>query len=126
MSMQAKQVLIIALLGTLVLLVTVRLSRRGQLSFRFTLGWLFIGGLGVFSGLLVSVADEVSDVLQITPAALVGLTTIILVLALTMQLSISISGLQRHIRILAEENAALNMSLQDLRKALDSNSSVVD
>ena len=124
--MQAKQVLIIALLGTLVLLVTVRLSRRGQLSFRFTLGWLFIGGLGVFSGLLVSVADEVSDVLQITPAALVGLTTIILVLALTMQLSISISGLQRHIRILAEENAALNMSLQDLRKALDSNSSVID
>jgi len=124
--MQAKQVLIIALLGTLVLLVTIRLSRRGQLSFRYTIGWICVGALGVLSGLLVSVADDVSGILQLTPAALVGLTTIVLVLGLTMQLSISISGLQRHIRVLAEENANLNMSLKDVRKALDSDTPKVD
>lgn len=124
--MQAKQMLIIAVLGTLVLLVAVRLSRRGQLSFRYTIGWICIGALGVISGLLVSVADDVSRVLQLTPAALVGLTTIVLVLGLTMQLSISISGLQRHIRVLAEENANLNMRLQSLQKALDSDTPKVD
>lgn len=126
MSMQAKQILIVAVLGTLVLLIAVRLSRRGQLSFRYTIGWICIGALGVLSGLLVSVADEVSRVLQLTPAALVGLTTIVLVLGLTMQLSISISGLQRHIRVLAEENANLNMRLQSLQKALDSDTAKVD
>lgn len=119
MSMQAKQTLIIALLGTFVLIVTTRLSRRGQLSFRYTIGWACIGVLGVFSVPLVSVADDISRVLQLTPAALVGLTTIVLVLALTMQLSISISGLQRQIRVLAEENANLKMNLQNLRKAFD-------
>lgn len=124
--MQAKQILIVAVLGTLVLLIAVRLSRRGQLSFRYTIGWICIGALGVLSGLLVSVADDISRVLQLTPAALVGLTTIVLVLGLTMQLSISISGLQRHIRVLAEENANLNMRLQSLQKALDGDTPKVD
>lgn len=124
--MQAKQILIVAVLGTLVLLIAVRLSRRGQLSFRYTIGWICIGALGVLSGLLVSVADDISRVLQLTPAALVGLTTIVLVLGLTMQLSISISRLQRHIRVLAEENANLNMRLQSLQKALDSDTAKVD
>lgn len=118
MSMQAKQILIIAVLGSLVLIAAIRLSRRGQLSFRYTIGWICIGALGVLSGLLVAVADDVSRVLQLTPAALVGLTTIVLVLALTMQLSISISGLQRHVRVLAEENANLNMTIRDLQEAL--------
>lgn len=118
MSIQATQILIVAVLGTLVLIAAIRLSRRGQLSFRYTIGWICIGALGVLSGLLVAVADDVSRVLQLSPAALVGLTTIVLVLALTMQLSISISGLQRHVRVLAEENANLNMTIRDLQEAL--------
>jgi hypothetical protein len=99
--------LIAAIAGIAVIFVVARLFRRGQLSFRYTIGWMVVASLGVLAGLFIPIAEPLADVLGLSAAALLGLAALVFVTALSIQLSISISGLQRQIRTLTEEVARL-------------------
>lgn len=82
-----------------------RLARRGLLSFRFTVGWLSLFALGIVALVALPITNKVSSWLRLTPAALLALSGMVLLLLICIQLSISISGLQSQIRRLAEELA---------------------
>jgi hypothetical protein len=99
--------LIAAITGIAVIVVVARLFRRGQLSFRYTMGWMAVASFGVLAGLFVPVVEPLADFLGLSAAALLGLAALVFVTALSIQLSISISGLQRQIRTLTEEVARL-------------------
>ena len=107
MSLAARQMLIAAIVGIAVIVVVARLFRRGQLSFRYTMGWMLVASFGVLAGLFVPIAEPLADFLGLSAAALLGLAALVFVTALSIQLSISISGLQRQIRTLTEEVARL-------------------
>lgn len=90
--------------------MVVRLSRRGQLSFRYTVGWIAVASIGILGGLLVPLAEPVAKTLGLSAAALLALLALIFFVLIAIQLSISISGLQKQNQILAEELARLRQS----------------
>ena len=105
---QTTQAIIAAVLGVVLLIAIVRLSRRGLLSFRYTLGWIGVGCIGIFSTLIIPVVEPVSDYVGLSPAALLALSALLLLLVITIQLSISISGMQKHLQRLTEELGRLH------------------
>lgn len=111
MDHSAKQMLLASLTGALMFISVVYLSRRGRLSFRYTIGWICIAMTGILSGIFVLVVEPVAALLGFSAAGLVGLITLAFVVIISVQLSISISGLQRQLRAVAEEVARL--AIQD-------------
>ena len=112
MGNDTTQAVIAAVIGLILLIVIVRLSRRGMLSFRYTLGWIGVGCIGLFSTLIVPVVEPISDYVGLSPAALLALSALLLLLVITIQLSISISGMQKHLQKLTEEIGRLHQSGQ--------------
>lgn len=100
-----------AVIGVVFVASIYRLGRRQTLSFRYTVGWLVLGMLSVVAGLLVPLAEPLADLLNLTPAALLGLGGMLLLLTLCVQLSISISGLQEQMRTVVEELSFLRARL---------------
>ena len=98
-------------MGLVTLFVVVRLSRRGQLSFRYALGWMAVSALGILAGLFVPLAEPVADALGLSAAALVALLGVVFFVLIAIQLSISISGLQKQNRALAESIANLEQRI---------------
>lgn len=107
MSSSATQITIAAVIGLVLVVVVVRLSRRGQLSFRYTMGWIAVASVGILGGLLVPLAEPVAGMLGLSAAALLALIALIFFVLIGIQLSISISGLQKQNRFLTEEVARL-------------------
>jgi len=99
--------IIAGVIGLLVVTVVVRLSRRGQLSFRYTVGWIGVASFGILAGLFVPIAEPIANTLGLSTAALIGLSALVFITAIAVQLSISISGLQKQIRTLVEEVAQI-------------------
>ena len=119
MSVETTQAASAAFIGLVLLVLVVRLSRRGLLSFRYTLGWIGVATLGMFSSLLIPAVSPVSSSLGLSPAALLALSALLLLLVITIQLSISISGMQKHLQKLTEELGRLHQldrTLSDERK----------
>jgi len=116
MSTQTAQTLFAALISLVFVLTVYRLGRKQKLSFRYTVGWMVLGGLGVVAGLLVPVAEPIAQQLQVSPSALLGGGAVVLLVTLCVQLSISISGLQEQVRTLAEEVAYLGLELHEIRE----------
>lgn len=83
------------------------LARRQRLSFRYALGWLFLGVLGLVSIAMIPFTSQISKWLRVSPAAIVAVIAIVLLVAICVQLSISISGLQNQVRKLAEHVALI-------------------
>lgn len=79
------------------------LGRKQKLSFRYTTGWLSLGAIGLVAGVLLPLSEPVARHLHVSPAALLAIGAMCLLLVLCVQLSISISGLQEQVRVLAEE-----------------------
>jgi hypothetical protein len=115
MSQQRVQAIEIAIVACLFAVAVVALSRKGRISFRYTIGWLSLSGLGAFGGLLLPVIEPLSSKFQLDAFSLVGALSIIVLLALCVQLSISISGLQSQLRKLNESFAIQQKELDDLR-----------
>ena len=91
------------------------LARRGRITFRYTVGWLTLFGLGVLGGAVVPLVGPVAEVFKVTPAALVSGIGVLIVLAISIQFSISISGMQEQIRRLTEDLAQLEMKHRESR-----------
>jgi len=114
MSATTFQTIIGALFSLMFLTAVYRLGRSQRLSFRYTVGWMILGALGVLAGLLIPVAEPIAKQLQVAPSALLGVGAVILLVVLCVQLSISISGLQEQVRRIAEETAFLRQEIEEV------------
>jgi hypothetical protein len=85
------------------------LARKSRLSFRYALGWLLLFVPGFLSVVLLPLTEPISKVLAVTPAALLAVSSLTVLVAICIQLSISISGLQEQVRSLSEEVAQLRL-----------------
>ena len=119
MSAKTTQTLFAAVVSLIFVLTILRLGRKQRLSFRYTIGWLMLGCLGLVAGALVQITDPIASKLQLSPAAFLGVGAIILLVTLCVLLSISISGIQEQIRRLAEEAAFLRDELDQVKKPND-------
>jgi hypothetical protein len=71
--------------------------------------------LSAVGGLLLPVIEPLSKKLQLDAFSLVSALAVIVLLSLCIQLSISISGLQRQLRRLNEDLAIQKKEIDDLR-----------
>lgn len=113
MSQGAIQTLIATITGLVMATSVYILARRGRLSFRYTVGWLVLCLFGITAGASVEIVQPVAEKLKVTPAALLSIGAIFLLLAICVQFSISISGMQEQIRRLAEEAAEIKLRLEE-------------
>ena len=94
-----------------------RLSRRGMLSFRYSIGWFSIMFIGLLAVPLAAVFSPLAETLELSPSALLAAISIISVVIILIQLSVSISGNQRKMNKLVRENALfkekLDITLKD-------------
>lgn len=112
MSSSLTQMLVTALTGLALLVTVVRLSRLRRISFRYAMGWIAIASVGILGSLLIPLTAPLAEELKLSPAALLALIVFIFFLIITLQLSISISGLQQQNRRLAEEVALLRHEIR--------------
>jgi len=99
-----------------------RLSRRGMLSFRYSIGWFSIMFLGLLAAPFVVIFAPLAEKLKLTPSALLASISTIAVVIILIQLSVSISGNQRKMDKLVRENALLKEKLDITLKDYKSDS----
>ena len=114
-SQQRVQAIEIAIVAFGFAVAIVTLSRKERISFRYTVGWLTLCILSAAGGLLLPFIEPLSSKFQLDAFSLVGALAIIVLLSLCIQLSISISGLQRLVRKLNEDFALQKKEISDLR-----------
>ena len=116
MSQGALQTLVATIAGAILAASVYMLARRGRLSFRYTVGWLVLCLVGITAGASVPLVQPLAERLKVTPAALLSLGAVVLLLAICVQFSISISGMQEQIRRLTEEAAETKLRLKEHMK----------
>jgi hypothetical protein len=114
-SQQRVQAIEIAIVAFGFAVAVVTLSRKERISFRYTVGWLTLCILSATGGLLLPFIEPLSKKFQLDAFSFVGALAVIVLLSLCIQLSISISGLQRLLRKLNEDFAIQKKALDDLR-----------
>ena len=112
MSQQAAQALEIAVVSTVFGLFIVYLARKQRISFRYTVGWLVLCGLGIFASLLIPVFTPIAEFLKLSPTVFLIAIASVGSALLFLQLTVSISGTQRRVDSLAQENALLREKLE--------------
>ena len=112
---QQVQAIELAAISCLFSIAVIALSRRGRISFRYTVGWLTLCALGALGGLLLPIIEPLSDKFRLDAFSFVGAIAVVVLLGLCVQLSISISGLQTQLRKLNENFALQKKELDDLR-----------
>jgi len=90
-------------------------SRKQKISFRYTVGWLTLFGFMALGGLAIPRIEKIADQFEVSPAAFIAAISTFLLLGLCVQLSISISGLQRQLRKVNEDVALQKKAIDDLR-----------
>lgn len=105
MSTSVLQAIVVASVSLALGALVLALARRQRLSFRYAIGWLLFAVLGAVSSLLLPAVQPISDSLGVTPGVVVSSFAVVALLAICIQLSISISGLQEQVQTLAEEVA---------------------
>ena len=115
----AFQSALVALGGLGMFAVVFTLSRRQLLSLRYALGWMSVSALLVIAALVLLLIGGISESLPITPTGLLAAIGLAFVLAITLQLSISLSGHQDAIRQLSETNALLEERVARLEREVN-------
>lgn len=90
-------------------------SWKQKISFRYTVGWLSLFGFMALGGLAIPRIEKIADQFEVSPAAFIAAISTFLLLGLCVQLSISISGLQRQLRKVNEDVALQKKAIDDLR-----------
>lgn len=114
MSTTAKQALVLAVGGLAISLVILRLARRRLLTTRYALGWLTVGVLIALAAVAMPFVGELGQLANMTPTAVLLTMSSVLLLAISVQLSISVSQLQERLRTTAEAHALLARRLEEL------------
>ena len=117
MSQQVAQAIEIAAVALIFTASILYLARTNRISFRYTLGWLTLCIISAFTGLLIPLIKPLATKLQLDAFALIGACAIIILLALCIQLSISISGMQKQLQQLNEDLALQKKAAEDSRAA---------
>lgn len=115
MSQETVQRLELAIGCVLFGVLVIRLSQKRRISFRYTVGWLILCGLGIFASLLIPIFSPLAEFFQISPTVFLVAIASIGSLLLFLQLTVSISGTQRRVDSLAQENALLREKLERLK-----------
>ena len=113
MSNKAIQVFQIATIAFVTGIVILTLARRQLLSFRYTIGWLGLCAVTFLGALLVPVVEPIARFLKVDPFTVVGGSAFLILLAICIQLSISISGLQRQLYEVNEVVALLRDKVEN-------------
>lgn len=117
MSQSTAQVLVAAVFCLGFITFIYRLARSGHLSFRYTMGWLGLFALGIVAIVALPVTNKVSEWLRLTPAALLALSGLFILVIICIQLSISISGMQNQIRRLSEELSKTRLDIEQQKSS---------
>jgi uncharacterized membrane protein YqjE len=115
MSATLKQGIVIALCGIGMLGAIGALVHRRKLSFGFGFGWVAVSLAVVSSSLLTPVVDPIARQFSMTGTAVFLVVAVALLVAVCVQLSISVSSLQSGLQDLAEANALLRAELESGR-----------
>jgi hypothetical protein len=107
MTSESLHTLLAATISFIFVISVLILGRKQRLSFRYTIGWMTLGGIGVVAGALLPLIGPIADQFRLSPSAVLSIGAILLLLVLCVQLSISISGNQEQIKILTQELAIL-------------------
>jgi putative Ca2+/H+ antiporter (TMEM165/GDT1 family) len=107
MSTTVKQALVLALGGSGIMLLILRLARRRLLTTRYALGWLAVGAVVALAAVTMPFVGRLGKLANITPTAVLLMISSVLLLAISVQLSISVSQLQERLRTTAEAHALL-------------------
>ena len=113
MSRQAFQILQITVIAALIGSFILAIARRQLISFRYTIGWLGLCAVTFLGALLVPVVEPVAEFLKVDPFTVVGGSAFLILLAICVQLSISISGLQRQLYEVNEVVALLRDKVEN-------------
>ena len=114
-SQQKTQAIEVFLLVSVLVCGVIYSARKQKISFRYTIGWLALLGFMALGGLAIPKIEKIAELFKVSPAALISAISLFLLLALCIQLSISISGLQRQVRKLNEDLALQKREIDDLR-----------
>ena len=122
MTDQTIQFVVSGFLSACLAIYVYRLASRHLLSFRYTIGWLALSGVGIFAGFFIPILGPVTQTIKVTPAAIIAVGALVVLLLICIQLSIAISTLQEQSRTLAEQIAHLQSELMRGEKEnMDSN-----
>ena len=113
MSRQAVQILEVATIAVLMGSFILAIARRQLISFRYTIGWLCLCGVTLLGALLVPVVEPIAKFLKVDPLTVVCGSAFLILLAICVQLSISISGLQRQLHDVNEVVALLRDKVEN-------------
>lgn len=105
MDMVLRQSLGLILVSVLFVGYILRLSRGRRLSYRYTVGWLFIGVLIAISVIPLQILESTSEFVGLTPVNMGLLILGVVVLAIAVQLSVSASHLAAQQRTLGMHQA---------------------
>jgi hypothetical protein len=114
-SQQRVQAIEILFLSAVLSAGVIYSSRKQKISFRYTVGWLTLFGFIALGGLAIPRIEKIADQFEVSPAAFIAAISTFLLLGLCVQLSISISGLQRQMRKINEDVALQKKEIDDLR-----------
>lgn len=112
-SPTVKQALLIAVGGLALGVVVVMLSRRRLMTLRYTVGWLGLAVLAVFAAALAPLVSPVAEVFNMTGTAVFLAAATVMLVAICIQLSITVSGMWMRLRELAEDFALLEARLEE-------------
>lgn len=115
-SMEIGQLIFTVVVGGSLICLVYSLAKRGLISFRYLVGWLLLGTLVVTSVPVAFGVRPLSAALAMNQGTLLSIIGIILVVAICIQLSISISGVYERLRRTSEEVAHLKNAIEKLNK----------
>ena len=99
------QLLLPLTLGIVIAVLSIKLSRMGRLSFAYTIGWLLVSVFIAAAGAALVTIGFNRKFIGIPVGSLLLAILSLLFVAVMIQLSISISGLQRRVSVLNESIA---------------------
>ena len=110
---------ILAIVGSgTVLLLVVELIRRGRLKERYSLLWLFAGGVLLVLSSSRTILEYISNLVGIYyPPSFLFLLAFLFLLLITLHFSVTISGLSEKNKRLAQELALLRQEMRELMLA---------
>lgn len=112
-SASIKQALVIAAGGVMLGIVVILLARRRLMTMRYTLGWLGMAALTILTAALAGLVAPIASAFNMTGTAVFLAAATAVLIAICIQLSITVSGLRAQLRELAEDHALLAAELDE-------------
>jgi hypothetical protein len=116
MNQQTAQIIELGVVAAVFAFFVIRLARRQLISFRYAAGWLVLCGIAFGAGLLIPLLGPIAGVLRISEVALIAGAAVMVLLIVCIQLTISISGMQREMQTLAEKLAILELEFRETQQ----------